>query len=102
MTGPTVGYDLELGTYAPEVEPDWAPLTYSVKAHHRTELSASGTDVVKRTLEGLTLELLDEEEGTGSDAHTLYLRLPADAEGLEAIIAILTHARDYAAQEATA
>lgn len=100
--GPIVRVELELGDYRPvvyEEEDDWRPVTYTVVAHHATELSSDALSVRERVLERLTLRLTNDEPDAWEETTPAVLELPGTVEGLEAIIAILDHARDYLARE---
>lgn len=101
--GPVVRVDLELGEYRPELDPDdaeWRPIAYTVRAHHAAQLDPSATNVLERRLERLELRLDNEEPDAWEETKPGTLELPATVEALEALIALLDHARDYVAQEA--
>lgn len=104
LTGPVVRVDLELGTYAPivdEEDKDWRPVEYAVRAHHAAKLTHDATTVTERVLERLTLRLSKEYDDEADGPTEAELELPATIEGLEALIGLLDHARDYLAQERT-
>lgn len=102
MNGPVVRVDLELGDYRPivdEEDADWRPVTYVVHAHHATELSSDALSVRERRLERLTLVRENEYDDELDGPSRVEVELPATIEGLEALTALLDHARDYLARE---
>lgn len=96
-TAPIVRVDLELGTYDPVVDDDddWKPIRYAVHAHHATRLTADATKVVERTIERLTLVRTNNDPDVFDAPPLVELELPETAQGIEALISLLDHARDY-------
>jgi hypothetical protein len=104
ITVPVVRVAVDLGDYTPtidEQDADWHPVTYRLLAHHAATLDHRAERVTERKLERLTIELTNDEAEHVDAYPPATLELPATIQGLEAIIAILDHARDYLAQEDT-